>query len=64
MISIMKMIIRITMVIVTVLMYSWDMVFNNDNHEKDFEEDAAENHLGLLYLGALLADRVATFATE
>ena len=52
------------MVMVTVLMYSWDMVFNNDNHEKDFEEDAAENHLGLLYLGALLADRVATFATE
>ena len=42
--------------------------FKHDNHEHDFEndedDDDGENHLGLLYLGALLADGVATFATE
>ena len=42
--------------------------FKHDNHEHDFEndedDDDGENHLGLLYLGTLLADGVAPFATE
>ena len=42
--------------------------FKHDNHEHDFEndedDDDGENHLGLLYLGTLLANGVAPFATE
>ena len=49
------------------MMYAWDMISTMIKSLKtDFDEDDGdgENHLGLLYLGALLADWVTTFATE